>query len=232
MEDYRIKSWISHIRFRAWACPDCRQPPAVEFDTSSQKFKISCCGYSLEGEEAAVVLELWNDFVKEKAEMEDEKEKTPNTVIAPCPKCGKIPAIHDVSDFDDDEYMISCCGVSQCLDGYHATIEAWNKYCTREQPKTPAEHSQDKISAVVEHLREMLISKNRNYGNSAFRPPALLPDLPAEKAIFVRMSDKVSRLASLASGEKDMVGESMQDTLLDLAGYCVLAIIAMEEDSK
>lgn len=183
MEDYRIKSGLAHIRFRAWPCPDCHQPPAVTFDQSSQEFQISCCGYSLEGEEAAVVLELWNDFGKEKhVEMEDKKEKEPND------------------------------------------------YSAEHQLKTPAEHSQDKISDVVENLRKMLIAKNQNYGNSAFRPPVLLPDLPAEKAIFVRMSDKVARLAQLTSGEKDRVGESIEDTLYDLAGYCVLAVIAMEKE--
>lgn len=161
--------------------------------------------------------------------MEDKKEKEPNAIIAPCPKCGKIPAIHDISDTYDDEHMISCCGVSKVLDGYHATIEAWNKYCTTEQLKTHAERAQDKISATVEHLREMLLAKNKNYGNSAFQAPALLPDLPAEKAIFVRMSDKVARLAQLTSGEKDRVGESVEDTLYDLAGYCILAIIAMRK---
>lgn len=231
MEDYRIKSWISYIRFRAFPCPDCRQPPAVTFDQSSMEFKISCCGYSVEAEEAAVVLELWDDFVKEEiVEMEDGKEKEANAIIAPCPRCGKIPWTCNVSRLCDNGYLISCCGVSKYLDGYHATVEAWNKYCTMEQLKTSAERSQDKIFEVVEHLREMLISKNRNYGNSAFRSPALLPDLPAEKAIFVRMSDKVARLAQLTSGEKDRVGESIEDTLLDLAGYCVLAVIAMEKE--
>lgn len=231
MKDYRIKSGFAHIRFRAFSCPECHQPPAVTFDQSSHEFKISCCGYSLEGEEAPVVLELWNDFVKEKiAEMEDKKEKEANAIIAPCPRCGEIPEIIDISRISCNEYMISCCGVSKYRDESYATIKAWNDYSAEHQLKTTAERSQDKISEVVEHLRKILIAKNQNYGNSAFRSPALLPDLPAEKAIFVRMSDKVARLASLASGEKDRVGESMKDTLLDLAGYCVLAVIAMEKE--
>ena len=160
------------------------------------------------------------------------EEKTPNVIIAPCPRCGKVPAIHDISDTYDDEHIISCCGVSKGLDGYLATIEAWNDYCTLEQLKTPAERSQDKISEVVERLREMLISKNQNYGNSAFTPPVLCPKMGPVQALLVRMSDKVARLAQLTSGEKDRVGESIEDTLYDLAGYCILAIIAMKEDSK
>lgn len=228
MEDYHFKCGPLRIRYRALACPDCHQPPAVTFDPSRQEFKISCCGYSLENENLAVVFESWNDFVQEK--IEEMEEKTPSVNIAPCPKCGEIPEIHDVSDLYDDEYLISCCGVSKCLDGYLATIEAWNDYSAENQLKTPAERSQDKISEVIENLREMLISKNQNYGNSAFTPPVLCPKMDPEKALLVRMSDKVARLASLASGEKDRVGESMEDTLYDLAGYCILAIIAMRKE--
>ena len=230
MEHDHIKSGDAHIRFRE--CPDCHQLPAITFDPPSQEFKISCCGYVVENAELTVARGLWNDFIEEKISMEYKKEKDPNVAIAPCPKCGKIPAIHYVSDTCDDEHVISCCGVSKCLDGYLATVESWNDYSAEHQLKAPAEHSQDNISAVVENLREMLIAKNQNYGNSAFQSPVLLPDLPAEKAIFVRMSDKVARLAQLTSGEKDRVGESIEDTLLDLSGYCILAIIAMKEDSK
>ena len=36
------------------------------------------------------------------------------------------------------------------------------------------------------------------------------------------MSDKVARIAALNAGETDRVGESLADTVRDLAGYCVL----------
>lgn len=44
------------------------------------------------------------------------------------------------------------------------------------------------------------------------------------------MSDKVSRLRSLLTKEHDKVGESLRDTLMDLAGYSVL--LAIELDRK
>lgn len=229
------------------SCPQCGGDE-VEIWLEDTKFWIHCTHPNCwargvaRGATLAEVRAQWKEIVGDEPnvaavkgismngeKMEVKKEKTPNVIIAPCPKCGKVPAIHDISDTGDDQHMISCCGVSKVLDGCLATIESWNDYCAEHQPKTPAERSQDKISEVVETLRKILISKNQNYGNSAFRPPVLLPDLPAEKAIFVRMSDKVARLAQLTSGEKDRVGESIEDTLYDLAGYCVLAIIAMRE---
>ena len=227
MEDYRIISGFSNIRARAFACPECHQPPAVTFDQSSMEFKISCCGYSVEAEEAAVVLELWDDVVKEKiVEMKDKKGKMSNAIIAPCPKCGKIPFTCDVSRLGDTAHLISCCGVSKYRDEYHAAIEAWNDYSVEHQLKTPAERPQDNISAVVENLREMLVSKN--YGNLALTPPVLCPKMEPEQALLVRMSDKIARLASLAS-EKDRDCASMKCALLDLAGCCILAIIAMRK---
>ena len=44
------------------------------------------------------------------------------------------------------------------------------------------------------------------------------------------MSDKVSRLRTLLTKETDKVGESLRDTLMDLAGYSVL--LAIELDRK
>lgn len=226
MEHDHIKSGDAHIRFRE--CPDCHQLPAITFDPSSREFKISCCEYVVGNAELTDARGLWNDFVEEKISMEYKKEKEPSVAIAPCPRCGQIPSICDVSRAGCDNCLISCCDVSKCLDGYDETVEAWNDYCAEHQLKTPAECSQDNISAVVENLREMLVSKN--YGNLALTAPVLCPNMDPEQALLVRMSDKVARLASLASGEKDRVGESIEDTLYDLAGYCVLAIIAMEKD--
>ena|ERR1035437_940414 len=56
--------------------------------------------------------------------------------------------------------------------------------------------------------------------------------LPAYLGVLIRMSDKWSRIQELAKGKPDMVGESMKDTLLDLAIYSLLCIILLEEDKK
>lgn len=56
--------------------------------------------------------------------------------------------------------------------------------------------------------------------------------VPAVMGTMVRMSDKWSRLTQLAKGKPDEVGESMKDTLIDLAIYCLLMIILLEEKEK
>ena len=48
----------------------------------------------------------------------------------------------------------------------------------------------------------------------------------------VRMGDKWSRLEQLIQGKPDMVGESIKDTLKDMAIYSLLCIILIEECEK
>lgn len=90
------------------------------------------------------------------------------------------------------------------------------------------------IFNVCQDLAEMLIAKNHDYGDSAFKSPPLAPCLSASAAILVRMGDKIERLETLArklsNGDGIAVAsESVEDTIRDLAGYCVLLLIAMKE---
>jgi hypothetical protein len=70
-----------------------------------------------------------------------------------------------------------------------------------------------------------LISKNADYGSSVWKTPVLAPDCPPGAAIRVRMSDKVERLMKLLGNpETALVAESIDDTMADLAGYCLLEL--------
>lgn len=53
--------------------------------------------------------------------------------------------------------------------------------------------------------------------------------IPAYLGTMVRISDKWSRLTQLSKGKPDEVGESVKDTLMDMAVYSLLAIILWEE---
>lgn len=85
----------------------------------------------------------------------------------------------------------------------------------------------ESIETVCENLKETLIKKNKAYGQSAFKKPLLYPFITGKAAILVRMSDKVQRLQALQQGEQDN-GETFNDTILDLAGYCVLYLACKE----
>lgn len=88
------------------------------------------------------------------------------------------------------------------------------------------------IEEVCKVLERTLLSKNEAYGNAAAKEPIFLPLLSSQDAILVRMSDKVSRLANLRRSQCDDNGESFNDTILDLAGYCVLYLVSAANNAK
>lgn len=62
--------------------------------------------------------------------------------------------------------------------------------------------------------------KNHDYGNSFSKTRELIPN-----AILVRLHDKLNRLTTLMlSGEQMVKDESIEDTLLDLANYCLMEL--------
>lgn len=82
-------------------------------------------------------------------------------------------------------------------------------------------------------LLTTLINKNRDYGDSAFKSPALMPSLSPIDAVAVRMSDKIARIANLSSSQRSsgpaVSDESLIDSYLDLAGYSILQVINLRE---
>lgn len=82
----------------------------------------------------------------------------------------------------------------------------------------------DQERIAIEGLRwlRLLLQKNQDYGSSAWNAPALCPNLPVAAAILVRMSDKVSRIAKLASTAPEVRDESLEDSIRDLGAYALL----------
>ena len=56
--------------------------------------------------------------------------------------------------------------------------------------------------------------------------------VPAHIGVAIRLTDKFSRYTQLLKGKKDRVGESVFDTLLDIAVYSLLSIILIKEQQK
>jgi hypothetical protein len=53
-------------------------------------------------------------------------------------------------------------------------------------------------------------------------------------SVLIRLKDKYNRLKSLTKpGQKQMVlDESMEDTLLDLANYCILTLVKIRKNKS
>ena len=84
-----------------------------------------------------------------------------------------------------------------------------------------------KISVVCDEIKELLIHKNRKYGNSALKPNRIFSKCSATEQLLVRIDDKLNRImkgAGLLATDEDVVK--------DLIGYLVLLKISMESDKN
>lgn len=75
------------------------------------------------------------------------------------------------------------------------------------------------IEQECNDLRDLLLSKNRKYGNSALEPSRIFSRADAVEQIKVRLDDKITRLKNAQDDEDE-------DVVQDLMGYLVLLRIA------
>jgi hypothetical protein len=75
--------------------------------------------------------------------------------------------------------------------------------------------TQNKISQVCDEIKNMLIEKNKSYGDSAINPVRIFSKADSVEQIKVRIDDKISRI----SRGKEFYGDNDID---DLIGYLVL----------
>jgi hypothetical protein len=84
--------------------------------------------------------------------------------------------------------------------------------------------SQAKIIQVCDGIKELLLKKNRKYGDSALNPVRIFSKADSAEAIRVRIDDKLSRIQSGQCDEDE-------DVIDDLIGYLVLYKIALSNQS-
>jgi len=83
--------------------------------------------------------------------------------------------------------------------------------------------TEEEIVAVCNETAELLISKNRSYGNSALAPVRIFSKANNEEQLLVRIDDKLSRFAR----GNEYLGDNDID---DLIGYLVLYKVAKRDN--
>jgi hypothetical protein len=83
-------------------------------------------------------------------------------------------------------------------------------------------NTQDSIVKHCEDIKQMLLDKNRRYGDSALNPVRIFSKATSSEQILVRLDDKLSRLRSSQLDDDE-------DVINDLIGYLILLKISKQQ---
>lgn len=81
---------------------------------------------------------------------------------------------------------------------------------------------------LVDYLHNLYITKNADYGDSVhdtYEKYGLV-------SFLVRLEDKLNRARTLSKQEALVNDEKIEDTLLDLANYAILAVIELKQEAN
>ena len=85
--------------------------------------------------------------------------------------------------------------------------------------------TQNDIAQVCEELEELLLEKNRKYGDSALNPVRIFSKANTLEQLKVRIDDKLSRLRNAQDDEDE-------DPTTDLIGYLILYKVALMQQRR
>lgn len=79
------------------------------------------------------------------------------------------------------------------------------------------------IMEVSNSVRDLLLSKNKAYGDSALNPANIFSQGDAVDSLCARIDDKLMRIKSRG------ITDETEDTIQDLIGYLILLKIALRQ---
>lgn len=87
--------------------------------------------------------------------------------------------------------------------------------------------TQQKIKNIMDAMKDLLLYKNKKYGDSAINPKRIFYKGDATNSILIRLDDKLGRIMANPD-DKPRIND-----VADIIGYCTLLLISMgvtEED--
>lgn len=118
----------------------------------------------------------------------------------------------------------------------HSCEACWNRQIPEDNNNEEKEVNKS-MTKVEQHLElvtalnKLYEQKNHDYGDSFGK---LYRELGIISAV-TRISDKYNRLVSLATkpdNERQVLDESISDTLLDMANYCLMAVMELNNEKE
>ena len=95
------------------------------------------------------------------------------------------------------------------------------KYSIKSQ-----EDDQKRISEKCDEIKELLLQKNKAYGNSALDPINVFHDGDPSDGIKIRIDDKLKRIQNVG------INDQTEDSVKDLVGYLILLMISRDESNN
>ena len=131
-----------------------------------------------------------------------------------------IGMVFEVTGKENNDYYVSYNG---CRDSF--LIDKIDCEIIIREPKTKSidntfDTMRDKIKATYESHKEMVLEKNKRYGNSAVEPLKCFSKLSGEEGIKIRLDDKLKRIMNSEELRKNDVS--------DLMGYLMLLCIPQD----
>ena len=81
------------------------------------------------------------------------------------------------------------------------------------------------IKQIGKEVIDLLLEKNKAYGDTANDPPKIFSKLSAKEGILARIDDKLSRIKQVG------INDQTEDTMLDLIGYLILYRVQVKKDA-
>ena len=92
--------------------------------------------------------------------------------------------------------------------------------------KKTANETQQKIKDILSGMTDLLLYKNRKYGDSAVNPKKIFYKGDSTNSVLIRLDDKIGRIMSNTE-EKPRVND-----VADIIGYCTLLLVSMGVTSE
>lgn len=121
-----------------------------------------------------------------------------------------------------------------CNDNLSKCIESINQYLKEVHPKEgePKADSKkedaDRFKEITDKMFETFKAKNHDYGSSFSN---LFKECGMTYA-YGHMAEKLERVKSLMKDDAKVNGESMKDSLYDLANYAILTVMEIDKNEK
>lgn len=161
-------------------------------------------------------------------------ETNPNNLICDCEtyfyfvnKDGELDFEYDFELDFNEEYIVSLDTVLFTLG--ENLRESFKNVVSMENIKCKAQSYVDYFDDILKEMSEVHQRKNADYGNNFHK----IYEKYGFMTALLRLTDKMERLENIyEKGEIQVKDETVEDTLLDLANYAVMAIVELRNKNK